>query len=357
MNKMKIFVINPGSTSTKLAVYEDETPIWTKSVHHPVEELAVFQSVSEQYEYRKEFIVRTLSEAGIPLAFDAVIARGGLLKPTPGGVYAVNERMKHDLIYAEKEHASNLGALIADELSRVCNCPAYIADPVVVDERMPEARLTGIPGMERISIFHALNSKAVSRKYAASVDKRYEDLNLIVVHLGGGISVSAHRKGLVVDVNNALDGDGPFSPERAGTVPAGQLAELCFSGKYSLRQVKKMLSGGGGLNGHLGETDMIAIAAKAEAGEEPYKGVLDAMMYTVAKETGARYVALRGQVDAIILTGGIAHSKYCVSVLKGWIDYLAPIVLMPGEDEMGSLAYNALGALKNELELQVYRPG
>jgi butyrate kinase len=201
-----------------------------------------------------------------------------------------------------------------------------------------------------------LNSKAVSRKYAASIGKRYEDLNLIVVHLGGGISVGAHRKGQVVDVNNALDGDGPFSPERAGTIPAGQFAELCFSGKYELRQVKKMLNGKGGLTAHLGETDMRVIAAKAEAGDEPYKGVLDAMLYGVGKEVGSRYVALRGQADAIIVTGGIAHSAYCVGVLKNWIDYLAPVVLMPGEDEMGSLAYNALGALRGDLKLQVYQP-
>ena len=353
---MKILVINPGSTSTKLAVYEDEQPVWTKSVHHPVEETASFQRIIEQYEYRKDFILKSLAEDGIPVAFDAVIARGGLLKPTPGGVYAVNERMKHDLVHAQMEHASNLGALIADEISRTCGCPSYIADPVVVDERMQEAKLTGIPGIERISIFHALNSKAVSRKYAASIGKRYEDLNLIVVHLGGGISVGAHRKGQVVDVNNALDGDGPFSPERAGTIPAGQFAELCFSGKYESRQVKKMLNGKGGLTAHLGETDMRVIAAKAEAGDEPYKGVLDAMLYGVGKEVGSRYVALRGQADAIIVTGGIAHSAYCVGVLKSWIDYLAPVVLMPGEDEMGSLAYNALGALRGDLKLQVYQP-
>jgi butyrate kinase len=271
-------------------------------------------------------------------------------------VYAINEQMKHDLIHAQMEHACNLGALIADELAHECNCPAYIADPEVVDERMPEAKLTGIPEIQRISIFHALNSKAVSRRYAASIGKHYEDLNLIVIHLGGGISVGAHLKGKVIDVNNALNGDGPFSPERAGTVPADQLAELCFSGKYNLRQIKKMLNGGGGLAAHLGENDMITIASKAERGEQPYKEVLDAMLYTVAKEAGARYVALRGQVDAIIITGGIAHSSYCVGVIRSWIDCLGKIVLMPGEDEMGSLAYNALGALKGELPLQVYQP-
>ena len=306
--------------------------------------------------YRKDFVLRLLAEADIPLDFDAVIARGGLLKPTPGGVYAINEQMKHDLLNARMEHACNLGALIADEIARECHCPAYIADPEVVDELQPAARLTGIPEIERISIFHALNSKAVSRKYAASIGKHYEELNLIVVHLGGGISVGAHCKGRVIDVNNALNGEGPFSPERAGTIPADQLAELCFSGKYTLKQIKKMLNGKGGLTAHLGMNDVVTIARKASEGEEPYKGVLDAMLYTVAKQAGAMYVTLRGQVDAIILTGGIAHSDYCVGILKEQIDYLAPVVLMPGEDEMGSLAYNALGALKGELPLQVYRP-
>ena len=353
---MKIFVINPGSTSTKLALYEDEKQVWVGGAHHPVEDLIGFHRVNEQLEYRKKFVRRMLEKAGIPVEFDAVIARGGLLKPTPGGVYAINEQMKYDLLHAKMEHACNLGALIADELAEECQCPAYIADPEVVDELMSEARLTGIPEIRRISIFHALNSKAVARRYAASIGKHYEDLNLIVVHLGGGISVGAHRKGKVIDVNNALNGDGPFSPERAGTIPADQLVELCFSGKYNLRQMKKMLNGAGGLSAHLGETDMITIAGQADAGKEPYKQVLDAMLYTVAKEAGARYVALRGEVDAILLTGGIAHSDYCVKVLRSWVDCLGKVVLMPGEDEMGSLAYNALGALKGELPLQVYQP-
>lgn len=353
---MKIFVINPGSTSTKLALYEDEQQVWAENAHHPVNELTRFHHISEQYEYRKEFIVKMLENAGIPIQFDAVIARGGLLKPTPGGVYAVNERMKYDLIHATMEHACNLGALIADELAKQCNCPCYIADPEVVDEFIPEARFTGIPEIKRISIFHALNSKAVSRKYAASIQKSYEELNLIVIHMGGGISISAHRKGKVIDVNNALDGDGPFSPERAGTIPAGQLVELCFSGKYAKQEIKKMLNGAGGLTAHLQTNNMKAIASKAEAGEEPYRQVLDAMMYTIAKEAGAKYVSLCGKADAIILTGGIAHSEYCVRTLRKWIDCLGPIVMMPGEDEMGSLAYNALGALRGTLSLQTYQP-
>ncbi len=355
-DKSKIFVINPGSTSTKIALYEDERPVWTAGAHHPSDELTTFHHVNEQYEYRRDFILRLLKEAGIPVAFDAVIARGGLLKPTPGGVYPVSELMKHDLIHSQLEHACNLGALIADEIAAMCGCPAFIADPEVVDEMQPVARLTGIPGIERISIFHALNSKAVSRRYAASIGKRYEDLNLIVVHLGGGISVGAHRKGKVIDVNNALNGDGPFTPERAGTIPADQLVELCFSGKYNLKQVKKMLNGKGGLTAHLGTNDVITITGKAEQGEEPFKGVLDAMLYTIAKQAGAMYVALRGQVDAIILTGGIAHSKYCSASLREQLDYLAPIVMMPGEDEMGSLAFNALNALRGEVELMEYNP-
>ena len=218
----------------------------------------------------------------------------------------------------------------------------------------PEARLTGIPDIERKSIFHALNQKAIARKYASSLGKRYEDMRLIVAHLGGGMSIGAHLYGRVIDVNNALDGEGPFSPERAGTLPAGQLADICFSGKYTLKQVKQLISGKGGLTAHLGSNDMITISRKAEEGEEPYKGVVDAMVYTIAKQIGAMYVAMSGKVEAIILTGGIAHSDYCVDNLRPRIDYLAPIVVMPGENEMGSLAYNALGVLRGELPLKEY---
>ena len=219
---------------------------------------------------------------------------------------------------------------------------------------MPEARLTGLPGIQRHSIFHALNAKAVSRKYAASLGRKYEDMNLVVAHLGGGISIGAHRKGRVIDVNNALNGEGPFSPERAGTLPAFQFAELCMSGKYDLRQIKTMLSGQGGLMAHLGTNDMITVSRRAADGEEPFRSVLDAMLYTVAKQIGAMFVALDGQADAIILTGGIAYSDYCMDVLRRRVGYLAPVVVMPGEGEMESLAYNALGALNGELPVREY---
>lgn len=351
---MRIFVINPGSTSTKIAVYEDEKPVWMTGTHHHVSELANFHHISDQYEYRKDFIMKRLAEAGISLDFDAVIGRGGLLHPLAGGVYAVNEKMKHDLIHAEREHACNLGALIAAEIAAECGCPAYIADPVVVDEMRPEARYTGFPGIDRKSIFHALNQKAVARKYAASQGRKYEDMRLIVAHIGGGISVGAHEYGRVIDVNNALDGEGPFSPERAGTVPSGQLVDICFSGKYTQKQIKQMISGKGGLAALLGETDMITIDRQAENGEQPYKEVLDAMLYTIAKQIGAMYVALEGKVDAILLTGGIAHSDYCMNILRRQVEYLSEVVIVPGENEMGSLAFNALGVLRGELPLMEY---
>lgn len=351
---MKIFVINPGSTSTKLALYEDEECVRRRTVYHPKQDLARFEHVNDQFAYRDKVIRDTLVAHDLPLEFDAVIARGGLLRPLPGGVYKVTEAIKHDLKHAEMQHVSNLGALIADDLAREAGCPAFIADPEVVDELMPEARLTGLPRIRRKSVFHALNSKAVSRHYASSIGRRYEDLNLIVAHLGGGISVSAHRQGRVIDVNNALNGDGPFSPERAGTLPADQLVEMCFSGEYTKSQIKNMLNGHGGLAAHLGITDMKEITGHAIAGEEPYRHVVEAMMYSVAKEVGARYVALRGKVDAIIITGGIANSEYCVGLLRGWIDCLGNIVVMPGEDEMASLAYNALGVLRGDLQLQEY---
>ena len=353
---MKIFVINPGSTSTKFAVYEDETIKWKGCVQHSVDELAKFEHVNDQLAYRIRAMHKLLEENGIKPEFDAVIARGGLLKPTPGGVYRVDDRIKHDLIHAEMEHACNLGGLMADEYASSIGCPAFIADPEVVDERIPEARLSGLPGMDRKSIFHALNSKAVARRYARLNNVKYEDLDLIVVHIGGGISVSAHCHGMVHDVNNALDGDGPFSPERAGTLPAGDLVDLCFSGKYTQREIHKLLNGKGGLTAHLGINDVAEVVRRAEADEEPFKTVLDSMLYNVACQVGARAVTLKGHVDAIILTGGIAHSQYCVDKLSGWIDWLAPISVRAGEDELGALAFNAYGAMTGSLPLATYNP-
>lgn len=351
---MRIFVINPGSTSTKIAVYEDEKQLWVHNIRHTAEELAGFVHINEQYAFRRERIAAALREAGIEEHFDAVIGRGGLIHPTPGGVYPVNEKMKQDLRDAVQEHACNLGAFLADDWASQFGCPAYIADPVVVDEFDERARWTGLPQIERQSIFHALNSKAVARRYAADSGTEYENIDVIVAHLGGGISVSAHKHGRVIDVNNALDGEGPFSPERAGTLPAYKLAELCFSGKYTLREIKKLITGKGGAVAHLGTNNMKTVEYRAIEGDAHCQAFLEAMFYTIAKQIGAMHVALMGQTQAIIFTGGIAYSDYCVDMLRRQVDYLAPVKVIPGEDEMGALASNAYGALTGKLTCQVY---
>lgn len=355
VNKVCLLVINPGSTSTKIAVYENESPLLVQNIHHTVDELARFPNVMDQFDFRKSLVLRELEANGIPFRFDAIIGRGGLVKPISGGVYEVNAAMKRDTLHAMRTHACNLGALIADDLaSQLPGCRAFIADPGVVDELEDVARFTGSPLMPRITIWHALNQKAIARRFAAEQNTRYEDLNLIVCHLGGGISVAAHRQGRAVDANNALDGEGPFSPERAGTLPAGQLIDLCFSGKFTKDELKKRISGRAGLAAHLGTTDIPTVIKFIEEGDEHAALVLDAMIYNVAKSIGAAATVLCGKINAILLTGGIAHSGYVVSRLIDRISFLAPVHVYPGEDEMEALALNALGALRGELPVVIY---
>lgn len=353
---MRILVINPGSTSTKIAVYEDETPLLVRNIRHTVEELSAYPQVIDQFEFRKDLVLRELETNEIPFAFDAIIGRGGLVKPIPGGVYEVNEAMKRDTVHAMRTHACNLGGLIADELaSTLPDCRAFIADPGVVDELEDVARITGSPLMPRITIWHALNQKAIARRFASEQGARYEDLNLIICHLGGGISVAVHRHGRAIDANNALDGEGPFSPERAGTLPAGQLIDLCFSGQLTKDELKKRISGRAGLTAHLGTTDILAIIKSIKEGDKKAELVLDAMIYNVAKAIGGASTVLYGKIDAILLTGGIAYSDYIISRLKERISFLAPVHVYPGEGEMESLAFNALGALKGELAVNIYK--
>ena len=353
---MKILAINPGSTSTKIAVYEDETPVLVSNIRHSVDELSVFPQVIDQFEFRKSLVLHELEKQGIPFQFDAIIGRGGLVKPIPGGVYVVNEAMKKDTLNAMRTHACNLGGLIASDLASLLpNCPAYIADPGVVDELDDVARISGSPLMPRITIWHALNQKAIARRYAKERGVKYEDLDLVICHLGGGISVAAHHKGRAIDANNALDGEGPFSPERAGSLPAGQLIDLCFSGQLTKDELKKRISGRAGLTAHLGTTDVPAIVRNIENGDKHAELILDAMIYNVAKAIAASSVALYGKVDAIILTGGIAYCDYVVSRIKQRISFIGPITVYPGEDEMLALALNALGALKGELPIEVYK--
>lgn len=353
---MKILAINPGSTSTKIAVYEDETPLLVRNIRHTVDELARFPNVIDQFDFRRSLVLRELEASGIPLAFDAIIGRGGLVKPIPGGVYEVNEAMKQDTLHAMRTHACNLGGLIAEELaSSLPACRALIADPGVVDELEDVARITGSPLMPRITIWHALNQKAIARRYATEHHTKYEELDLIVCHLGGGISVAVHQHGRAIDANNALDGEGPFSPERAGTLPAGQLIDLCYSGKFTKDELKKRISGRAGLTAHLGTTDILDIIRSIEAGDKHAELILDAMIYNVAKSIGAAATVLCGKMDAILLTGGIAYSDYVISRLMKRISFLAPVHVYPGEDEMEALALNALGALRGELPVIIYQ--
>lgn len=352
----RILVINPGSTSTKIAVYNDEKEILVNTIRHSMEELAKYPRIIDQFEFRKELVLKTLEENNIPFQFDAIVGRGGLLKPIPGGVYEVNDAMLNDIMHAMRTHACNLGCLLASELAVMLpGCRAFIADPGVVDELDEVARINGSPLMPRITIWHALNQRAIARRYAKEQGKRYEDLNLIVCHLGGGISVGAHQKGRAIDVPNALDGEGPFSPERAGTLPAGNLIDLCFSGKYTQAQLKKMVCGQGGLAAHLGTTDVQAIQKRIDEGDEHARLILEAMIYHIAKAVGGAAVALWGKVDAILLTGGIAYSEYITTRLKERVSFLAPVFIYPGEDELEALALNGLGALRGELPIQEYK--
>ena len=353
---MNVLAVNPGSTSTKLAVFEDETPRLVRTLRHSVEELSAFPQATDQFEFRKDLVLRELEADGIPLQFDAVIGRGGLFKPIPGGVYAVNEQMLHDARHASRPHACNLGCLIAADIaSRIPGCRAFIADPGVTDELDEVARITGSPLMPRITIWHALNQRAIARRYAREKGTHYEDLNLIICHLGGGISIGTHLRGRCIDVNNALDGEGPFSPERAGTLPAGPLIDLCYSGRFTREELKKRISGRAGLAAHLGTTDVPAIVARIAEGDQHAELVLNAMVYQTAKSIGAAATVLCGRVDAILLTGGIAHSGYVVSRLTERVSFLAPVHVYPGEDELEALAQNALGALRGELEVQKYQ--
>jgi butyrate kinase len=353
----RILAINPGSTSTKIAVFDGKDQVFVKNIKHSTDELAEFKKITDQVEFRRSVILKELEENKIPLhSIDIVMGRGGLIKPIPSGIYKVNDLLKEHLYNGfSGEHASNLGGLIADSIAQTVGLSAsYIADPVVVDELQPVARISGHPLFERISIFHALNQKSVARGYAQEIGKEYEALNLIVAHMGGGISVGAHEKGRVIDVNQALDGEGPFSPERSGTLPTGQLVNLCFSGKYTKDEVKKMLVGKGGFVGYFGSNDAYQVEKDAEAGDEKAILIQNAMAYQIAKAVGEAAVVLKGKVDAILLTGGIAFGKPIVNEIIRYIDWIAPVNVYPGEDEMRALAFNAFLILNGETEAKNY---
>ncbi len=360
---MRILVINPGSTSTKIAIYDGGTPLLVESIGHSAEELAAFKMAIDQFEYRKNLVLKTIETHHIPFEFDVIIGRGGLLRPIPGGVYEVNDAMLNDIHHAMRDHACNLGCLIAHELAKLLpNCKAFIADPGVVDEMEEIARISGSPLLPRITTWHALNQRAIARRFAAEQTKqhpenpiKYEDLRLIICHLGGGISIGAHCDGLCVDVNNAFDGEGPFSPERAGSLPAGQLIDLCYSGRFEKEELKKRISGKAGLTAHLGTNEIPVVVRRIEEGDSHAQVVLDAMIYQVAKGIVGLTAYFCGKLDAILLTGGMAHSEYIISRLKERISFVAPVYVYPGEGEMESLAMNAYAAMSGSMPIKEYK--
>jgi len=353
--KFRILVINPGSTSTKISIYENEKELFTSNISHSKLELDPFRRVWDQYEFRKRLIKDLLERNYIkPESLSAVVGRGGLFRPVVSGTYKVNELMIEDGRKAYGgEHPANLGAVLAFGIGWDFHIPAFIVDPPSVDEFEEISRYTGLPEIPRKSIFHALNVKATARLAAKDLGKKIDQANLIVAHLGGGVTVAALKKGKTIDANNALQ-SGPFTPERSGTLPVLQFAEWCFLKDTNLEQIKKRMVGSGGLVAYLGTNDCEEVEKRIANGDEKAKKVYESMIYQIACEIGARAVALKGEIDAIVLTGGLANSDYIVGRLKEWIGFLGKVLVYPGEDEMEALALGALRVLRGEEEAKTY---
>lgn len=352
----KLLIINPGSTSTKIGVYEDEKEVFVETLRHSSDEIAKYSSIFEQKEFRKEVIMNVLKENNFDVnTLDAVVGRGGMLKPMAGGTYEVNDELINDLkAGVQGQHASNLGGILANEIAKEVGGRAFIVDPVVVDELENVARISGVPELPRKSKFHALNQKAVAKRYGKESGIGYNNLNLIVVHMGGGVSVGAHRLGQVIDVNNALDGDGPFSPERAGAVPVGDLIKMCFSGKYTEAEVYSKIVGKGGYVAYLNTNDARDVLKAKEEGNEYAQLIYDAFIYQICKSIGEMATVLKGEVDGIILTGGIAYSPIVVNDIKERVEWISDIKVYPGEDELLALAQGAIRVLSGEEEAKEY---
>jgi len=351
-----ILVINPGSTSTKISLFLDDTEIMTEAINHKVEDLSRFNKASDQDLYRMEIIVRVLREKNVDFsALKAIVGRGGLLRPIEGGTYTVNDQMIADLKRGIMgDHPSNCGGLIAYAISKSLGSAAFIVDPVVVDELSAVARISGMPLIKRKSIFHALNQKAVARQVAAELKKAYKEINVIIAHLGGGITVGCHKRGRVIDVNNGLDGDGPFSAERSGSVPVGDLIKACFSRDYTLSEMKKLVKGHGGMVAYLGTNDMRIVERQIQEKNEKAQLIYKAMAYQICKEIGSLSTVVDGNLDAIALTGGMAKSKMFIKMITEKIKFLAPVFVYPGEQEMRALAMGALRVLRGEEEAKIY---
>ena len=353
---VKSLIINPGSTSTKIGVFEDETLLFEETLRHSTEEIAQYASIVDQKDFRKKIITDLLKEKDFDIkSLGMVVGRGGMLKPIPGGTYAVTDDLLEDLkIGKQGQHASNLGGILAREIADEIGVPSYIVDPVVVDELAPVARYSGVKELPRTSVFHALNQKAVAKRYAKEAGKSYDSMNLIVVHMGGGVSVGAHEKGKVIDVFNALDGDGAFSPERAGAVPSGALIKMCFSGEYTEKEVYSKIVGKGGFNSYLGTNDMRNVIKMIEEGNEEAKAMFDAFIFQVTKDIGSMACVLNGKVDQIIVTGGIAYNAKVIENLKEKAGWIAPFTVYPGEDELLALVQGGLRVLNGEEKAMEY---
>ncbi len=353
---IKSLIINPGSTSTKIGVFEDETLLFEETLRHSTEEIAQYASIVDQKDFRKDIILNLMKEKDFDMkSLNVIVGRGGMLKPIPGGTYAVTDDLLNDLkIGRQGQHASNLGGILAREIGDSIGVPSYIVDPVVVDELMPAARYSGVPELPRTSVFHALNQKAVAKRYAKEKGAAYDSLNLIVVHMGGGVSVGAHEKGKVIDVFNALDGDGAFSPERAGAVPSGALIKMCFSGQYTEKEVYKKLVGNGGFNAYLHTNDMREVNRMVDEGSKEAELIREAFIMQVAKDIGSMACVLSGKVDQILITGGIAYNKYVTDRLTERAGFIAPVTVYPGEDELLALAQGAIRVINGEEKAMEY---
>ena len=353
---VKSLIINPGSTSTKIGVFEDEKLLFEETLRHSTEEISKYAAIVEQKDFRKKIITDLLEEKQFDIkSLNVVVGRGGMLKPIPGGTYAVTDTLLADLkAGVQGQHASNLGGILAREIGDSIGVPSYIVDPVVVDELMPIARYSGVPELPRTSVFHALNQKAVAKRYAKEIGKTYESLRLIGGHMGGGVSVGAHEYGMVVDVFNALDGDGAFSPERAGAVPSGALIKMCFSGQYTEKEVYGKIVGKGGFNAYLGTNDMREVTRRANEGDREAAKAKEAFLLQVSKNIGSMACVLSGKVDQIILTGGIAYGADVCDSLKERTEWIAPVTVYPGEDELLALAQGALRVINGEEQVMNY---
>ena len=351
-----ILAINPGSTSTKVAVFDGHEPLFVDEIPHAAADLATYAHIAEQYPLRRDAVLASLAAHGVSTSgLTAVVGRGGMLRPVPSGTFRVNQKMLDELAApGPREHASNLGAIVAHEIASRAGIPAFIVDPVCVDEFEPIARISGLPEIERRSLSHALNLKATARRAARDLGRPYESLDLIVVHMGGGISVSPHRHGRMIDVNQALDGTGPFSPERAGGLPVGDVIRMCFSGRYTYAELFRRIAGQGGLVAHLGTNNAIEVERRIAAGDEHARLIYEAMAYQIAKEIGAMATVLCGHVDAIVLTGGLAHSEMLCGWLRQRVGWIAPIMIYPGQDEMRAMVEGVLRVLEGEEKAYEY---